>query len=131
MHEKINYMRISFAATNDDSVQAQYRFLTEHAVDPIKEDISATEGAHHYLDIDHYGRYPFPDLPRDYKSANKNIPKTVYGLMECSLVDTDYDGALTKLSAKRQTGYPENAANWGTTLRCACSLHVCQTTMVS
>jgi hypothetical protein len=29
----------------------------------------ASEGAHHYLDIDHYGKYPFPELPRNYKVA--------------------------------------------------------------
>lgn len=45
-------------------------FLTEHAVDPDKRRYRvASEGAYHYLDIDHYGLYPFSEIPHDYKLA--------------------------------------------------------------
>src|SRR5579864_3578502 len=71
MHEKINYtavfllppqMMILFKPNID--------FLTKHAVDPDKRRyMMASEGAHHFIDIDHYGQYPFPNLPRDYLTA--------------------------------------------------------------
>ncbi|MDQ2719314.1 MAG: zinc dependent phospholipase C family protein [Bacteroidota bacterium] len=45
-------------------------FITEHAVDPDKRRYAiAPEGARHYIDIDHYGEYPFNELPRKWKDA--------------------------------------------------------------
>jgi hypothetical protein len=45
-------------------------FLTEHAVDPDKRRYAiAAEGPRHYIDIDHYGAYPFDSLPRTWKDA--------------------------------------------------------------
>ncbi|HEX3079117.1 MAG TPA: zinc dependent phospholipase C family protein [Puia sp.] len=71
MHEKINYHAVFLLPPQMMILfKPNIGFLTEHAVDPDKRRyISATEGAHHFLDIDHYGQYPYPDLPRDYKSA--------------------------------------------------------------
>ena len=45
-------------------------FITEHAVDPdMRRYAFAAEGARHYIDIDHYGKYPFPSLPRKWNDA--------------------------------------------------------------
>ena len=45
-------------------------FLSEHAVDPDKRRYAIKEeGPRHYIDIDHYGQYPFKELPRDWDSA--------------------------------------------------------------
>ena len=45
-------------------------FLIEHAVDPDKRRYAvAGEAARHYIDIDHYGTYPYPALPRKWDSA--------------------------------------------------------------
>lgn len=45
-------------------------FLTEHAVDPDKRRYAvADEGPRHYIDIDHYGKYPFDSLPRKWEEA--------------------------------------------------------------
>lgn len=45
-------------------------FITEHAVDPDKRRYAvAGEGPRHYIDIDVYGTYPFPELPRKYEDA--------------------------------------------------------------
>ncbi len=45
-------------------------FLSEHAVDPDKRRYAvATEGPRHYIDIDHYGKYPYTELPHNYKDA--------------------------------------------------------------
>ncbi len=45
-------------------------FLTEHAVDPdMRRYAIAEEGARHYIDVDHYGKYPFDSLPRKWNDA--------------------------------------------------------------
>jgi len=45
-------------------------FLTEHAIDPDKRRYLVPEEApRHYIDIDHYGKHPFPDLPRKWNEA--------------------------------------------------------------
>ena len=45
-------------------------YLTEHAVDPDKRRyLVAAEGPRHYIDMDHYGNYPFAELPRQYSKA--------------------------------------------------------------
>lgn len=73
MHEKINYHAVFLLPPPMMILfKPNIGFLTEHAVDPDKRRyIVAGEGARHYLDIDHYGKYPFPNLPRDFKSAER------------------------------------------------------------
>ena len=45
-------------------------FITEHAVDPdMRRYAIAQEGPRHYMDIDHYGKYPFNELPRKWNDA--------------------------------------------------------------
>jgi len=45
-------------------------FITEHAVDPDRRRYAvAEEGARHYIDIDHYGKYPFDSLPGKWNDA--------------------------------------------------------------
>ena len=48
----------------------QLPFLAEHAIDPDKRRYSvAEEGPRHYIDMDHYGEYPYPLLPRKWEQA--------------------------------------------------------------
>lgn len=45
-------------------------FIEEHSIDPDKRRYAvAEEGPRHYIDIDHYGTYPYAALPRNYDSA--------------------------------------------------------------
>ncbi len=45
-------------------------FVTEHAVDPDKRRYATKfEGPRHFIDIDHWGEYPFPEVPRDWTEA--------------------------------------------------------------
>ncbi len=45
-------------------------FITEHATDPDKRRYAiAPEGARHFIDIDHYGKYPFEELPHKWNDA--------------------------------------------------------------
>ena len=45
-------------------------FITEHATAPDQRRYAiAEEGPRHYIDIDHYGKYPFSELPRKWDDA--------------------------------------------------------------
>jgi hypothetical protein len=45
-------------------------FLAEHATDPDKRRYAVLqEGPRHYIDIDHYGTYPYDSLPRRWNDA--------------------------------------------------------------
>ncbi len=45
-------------------------YLTEHAVDPDKRRYSTKDEApRHYIDVDHYGEYPFEMVPRKWDDA--------------------------------------------------------------
>ncbi|MCI4670028.1 MAG: zinc dependent phospholipase C family protein [Bacteroidia bacterium] len=51
-------------------------FLTEHAVDPDKRRYAVDgEAAHHFIDVDHYGEYPFENVPRYWEDAVKKFGK--------------------------------------------------------
>jgi hypothetical protein len=45
-------------------------FITTHAVDPdMRRNVVAEEAPRHYIDIDHYGKYPYTELPRKWSDA--------------------------------------------------------------
>lgn len=70
-HQKINYYAV-FLLPPEMLVlyKPQIDFLNEHAVDPDKRRyLVADEGARHYIDIDHYGKYPYDSLPRTWNEA--------------------------------------------------------------
>ncbi len=72
-HQKINNFSV-FLLPPEMMVlfKANIQFLTDHSVDPDKRRYAvAEEGPRHYIDIDHYGKYPFPDLPHNYNEAVK------------------------------------------------------------
>jgi hypothetical protein len=70
-HRKIN----SYAVyTLPEKLQAFYRlnidYVTAHAVDPDKRRYCREdEGARHFIDLDHYGAYPFEEIPLQWKDA--------------------------------------------------------------
>src|SRR5664279_3023065 len=71
MHEKINFHAV-FLLPPQMMIffKPNIGWLSEHATDPDKRRyMVAGEGTHHFLDIDHYGMYPFPEIPRDYAAA--------------------------------------------------------------
>jgi hypothetical protein len=60
-------------------------FIAEHAVDPDKRRYAvAEEGPRHYIDIDHYGKYPFDSLPRKWEDAVSKYSENT--LMENGIV---------------------------------------------
>ena len=85
-HRQINYYAV-FLLPPEMLVlyKPHILFLSEHAVDPDKRRYAVeAEGARHYIDIDHYGKYPFDSLPRRWDEAVKRYPEdslSVYGIV--------------------------------------------------
>src|SRR5215203_1009463 len=70
-HQKINYYAV-FLLPPEMMVlyKPNISFLSEHAVDPDKRRYAvADEAPRHYIDIDHYGEYPYTNLPRKWQDA--------------------------------------------------------------
>jgi Zinc dependent phospholipase C len=70
-HQKINYYAV-FLLPPEMVVlyKPNIVFLSEHAIDPDKRRYAVPdEGPRHYIDIDRYGTYPYPDLPRKWADA--------------------------------------------------------------
>lgn len=70
-HRRINRMAVF---TLDAQMMPFFRkhieYLTEHAVDPDKRRYATRhEAVRHYIDIDHWGSYPFSNVPRDWTEA--------------------------------------------------------------
>ena len=85
-HEKINYYAVFLLPPQMMVLyKPNIHFITEHAVDPDKRRyIVASEGPHHYIDIDHFGKFPFTDLPHKWIDAvNKFSEDTLraYGIV--------------------------------------------------
>ena len=70
-HRKINYFAVFLLPPAMMQLyKPQIDFLTEHAVDPdMRRYAIPEEGPRHYIDIDHYGSYPFNELPRNWADA--------------------------------------------------------------
>lgn len=85
-HKKINQYAV-FLLPPEMLVlyKPQIDFLTEHAVDPDKRRYAIPEeGPRHYIDIDHYGHYPYDSLPRQWNDAVAKYSEdslTKYGIV--------------------------------------------------
>ncbi|HLK31289.1 MAG TPA: zinc dependent phospholipase C family protein [Puia sp.] len=85
-HKKINYYAV-FLLPPEMMVlyKTNIDFISEHAVDPDKRRyVSTNEGPHHYIDIDHYGKYPYTGLPHKWDSAIKKFSEDslrAYGIV--------------------------------------------------
>ena len=76
-HRKINSIAVFLLPPEMLSLyKEKIDFLTEHAVDPDKRRyVVANEGPRHYIDIDHYGSYPYDSLPRRWADAVTRYPE--------------------------------------------------------
>jgi hypothetical protein len=70
-HKQINYLAVFLLPQEMlGYYKSNINYLADHAPDPDKRRyIVKSEAPRHYLDLDHYGKYPFPDLPRKWKDA--------------------------------------------------------------
>jgi hypothetical protein len=70
-HQKINYYAVFLLPPQ---MMVLYKpnisFIASHSVDPDKRRYAVPEeGPRHYIDIDHYGKYPFDSLPKRWNDA--------------------------------------------------------------
>ncbi len=70
-HQKINRIAVySLPPEMFGFYKSHIDYLTEHAVDADKRRYAVKEEApRHYIDLDHYGVYPFDKVPRPWKDA--------------------------------------------------------------
>lgn len=70
-HRKINYYAVFLLPPEMMNLyKPNILFIEEHAVDPDKRRYAIPdEGPRHYIDIDHYGTYPYDSLPRRWNDA--------------------------------------------------------------
>ncbi|MFM2360068.1 MAG: hypothetical protein RLY16_2061 [Bacteroidota bacterium] len=97
-HRRINFMAVFLLPPDMLAFyKANINFLEEHAVDPDKRRYSvAEEGPRHYIDIDHYGAYPYPSLPRKWEDAVAKFGKD--SLMEFGIVPWHIQVMLGRLT---------------------------------
>ncbi len=70
-HIKINYHAV-FLLPPEMMVlyKPNITFVSEHAVDPDKRRYAVKEeGPRHFIDLDHYGKYPYDNLPHKWEDA--------------------------------------------------------------
>ncbi len=70
-HKKINRMAV-FALPQEmiGFYKKNIEYVTEHAVDPDKRRYATKhEAVRHYIDVDHWGEIPFPEVPRKFDDA--------------------------------------------------------------
>ncbi|HEY1115035.1 MAG TPA: zinc dependent phospholipase C family protein [Chitinophagaceae bacterium] len=70
-HQKISYYAV-FLLPPEMMVfyKPHIQFLSEHSGDPDKRRyVLEEEGVRHFIDIDHYGPYPYDSLPRHWSDA--------------------------------------------------------------
>ena len=70
-HKKINRMAVFTLPAGMIGFYKQHiEYISEHAVDPDRRRYaSEDEAPRHYIDIDHYGKYPFDSVPQWWKKA--------------------------------------------------------------
>ncbi len=70
-HRRINRMAVfTLPPEMIGFFKENIEFITEHAVDPDKRRYATRhEAVRHYIDIDHWGTYPFPEVPRNWTDA--------------------------------------------------------------
>ena len=70
-HRQINYYAVFLLPPEMLQLYKPHiHFLAEHAVDPDKRRYAVPQEApRHFIDLDHYGPYPFDSLPRRWTDA--------------------------------------------------------------
>jgi len=91
-------------------------FITEHAVDPdMRRNVIVEEAPRHYIDIDNYGTYPYPELPRRWVDAVEKYGEDT--LVKNGIVPWHIQTVLYKLTegfkAKNFIAIMKNSADIG------------------
>jgi len=97
-HKKINYFAVFLLPPEMMQLyKPNLDFIAEHAVDPdMRRYAIAQEGPRHYIDIDHYGSYPYTELPRKWNDAVEKFSED--SLMQYGIVPWWVQTMLYKLT---------------------------------
>jgi hypothetical protein len=91
-------------------------YLTEHAVDADKRRYAIKEEApRHYIDIDHYGKYPFEVMPRKWNDAVDKFSEDTllaYGIVPWH-IQTVYNRLVRAFEEKDVNYILKNSADLG------------------
>lgn len=70
-HQRINRLAVfTLPAEMIPFYKAHIEFITEHATDPDSRRYAVNyEAPRHFIDVDHYGKYPFLNVPRRWEDA--------------------------------------------------------------
>ncbi|MDW8346884.1 MAG: zinc dependent phospholipase C family protein [Bacteroidia bacterium] len=70
-HQRINRLAVfTLPSEMIPFYKAHIEFITEHATDPDSRRYAVNyEAPRHFIDIDHYGKYPFLNVPRRWEDA--------------------------------------------------------------
>ncbi|MEZ4988734.1 MAG: zinc dependent phospholipase C family protein [Saprospiraceae bacterium] len=70
-HRRINRMAVfTLPVEMMPFYRKHIEYLTDHAVDPDKRRYATKhEAVRHYIDLDHWGAYPFEEVPREWTEA--------------------------------------------------------------
>ena len=85
-HQRINRMAV-FTLPHPMLLfyKSNIEYITEHAVDPDKRRYAVDgEAPRHYMDVDHYGEYPFEMVPRKWNDAKAKFTEDTlqaYGIV--------------------------------------------------
>lgn len=94
-HQRINRLAV-FTLPPDMLVlyKKNINYVTTHAVDPDKRRYAVDgEAPRHYIDIDHYGTYPFDNVPRQWKAAEEKFSRDTleaFGIVPWHIYNTYY-----------------------------------------
>ena len=103
--------------------EANREFMIHHASEPLAlmEKNPQTERRNHFLYLDHYGKFPYDTLPRDYKAAVAKYSKSkleasgvlpwqigVYS-QKLTAAMRDHDWEATRIAAAHLAGYVAQA----------------------
>lgn len=85
-HQRINRMAVfTLPPEMLHFYKGNIEYLTEHAVDPDKRRYAVEgEAPRHYMDVDHYGKYPFEMVPRKWNDAVEKFTEdtlNAYGIV--------------------------------------------------
>ena len=94
-HRRINRVAVfALPAEMYSFYRPHINYLTEHAVDPDRRRFgNPAEAPRHYIDIDHYGAYPYEEVPRDWDSAVARLSEDTlleYGIIPWRIEEMYY-----------------------------------------
>lgn len=94
-HRRINRMAVfTLPVEMMPFFRHHLEYITDHAVDPDKRRYATKhEAVRHYIDIDHWGEYPFEEVPRDWTEALLR-----YGELRIARATTAEDTLVVKVS---------------------------------